>query len=137
MLKPFADKLVIVHHPGRPLAHPDEDPFVLEREQRATVSQVLEREMHNRGKKEGDVIILMGDVDEIPRRETVELLKTCRWEGPRPADGGDLGSWGKLHLQLRNYLYSFEWPTVRRKILRDVEIMTLTNDSCRVCASHR
>ena len=112
-LAPFADKLLIVHHPGRPLAHAHEDPFVLEREQRATVSQVLEREMAARGKTEGDVVVLMGDVDEIPRAETVQLLKSCQWEGPRPAANEDVSSWGKLHLQLRNYLYSFEWPTVR------------------------
>lgn len=111
-LREWQDKLLVVHHPGRPLAFAGEDPFVLEREQRAAVAQVLEREMRARGKQEGDVVVVMGDVDEVPRAETVELLRTCRWEGDRPAAGaGADPTWGKLHLQLRNYLYSFEWPT--------------------------
>lgn len=41
-------------------------------------------------------LVLMSDIDEIPSFHTVELLKAC-----------DFGS--SIHLQMRNYLYSFEW----------------------------
>ncbi|KAJ7129022.1 glycosyltransferase family 17 protein [Mycena crocata] len=41
-------------------------------------------------------IVIMSDIDEIPAAHTVELLRTC-----------DFGQ--SIHLQLRNYLYSFEW----------------------------
>lgn len=86
---------------------------MLEREQRETVSRVIGEQMAGRRKKEGEVVVLMGDVDEMPRRETVQLLRSCRWEGER--DG--TSTWGKMHLQLRNYLYSFEWPTVSDQFL--------------------
>ncbi|KAG6910570.1 hypothetical protein DXG01_009520 [Tephrocybe rancida] len=42
------------------------------------------------------ILIIMSDIDEIPSRHTVELLKACNY-GER------------IHLQLRNFLYSFEW----------------------------
>lgn len=60
------------------------------------------------------IVVVMGDVDEIPRRETVGLLRECEWEGGERGSlkqGRDDG-WGKIHLQLRQYLYSFEFPTV-------------------------
>lgn len=41
-------------------------------------------------------LVLMSDVDEIPSSHTVALLKAC-----------DFGQ--SIHLQLRNFLYSFEW----------------------------
>ncbi|KIY62315.1 glycosyltransferase family 17 protein [Cylindrobasidium torrendii FP15055 ss-10] len=41
-------------------------------------------------------IVIMSDIDEIPSLPTLKLLKYC-----------DFGY--SLHLQLRNYLYSFEW----------------------------
>ncbi|KAF8070442.1 glycosyltransferase family 17 protein [Lyophyllum atratum] len=41
-------------------------------------------------------LVIMSDVDEIPSKHSIDLLKTC--------DFGD-----SLHLQLRNFLYSFEW----------------------------
>ncbi|KAL1660921.1 glycosyltransferase family 17 protein [Schizophyllum commune] len=41
-------------------------------------------------------LILMSDVDEIPSKHSVELLKACNF--------GD-----SVHLQMRNYVYSFEW----------------------------
>ncbi|KAL7416395.1 glycosyl transferase, partial [Mrakia frigida] len=102
-LQPFASKLLIVPHPGRPLAHASEDPFVLEREQRSTVTSIINAEILRRGAegKSEEVVVVMGDVDEIPRRETVGILREC-----------ELGKgWGKIHLQLRQYLYSFEFPT--------------------------
>ena len=41
----------------------------------------------------------MADIDEVPYEATLKLLKTC--QAPFP-----------LHLQLQNYLYSFEFPTM-------------------------
>ncbi|GAA5920245.1 hypothetical protein JCM5296_001819, partial [Sporobolomyces johnsonii] len=41
-------------------------------------------------------IMLFSDVDEIPSRKTVELLKACDFGSP-------------LHLGLRSFVYSFEW----------------------------
>jgi beta-1,4-mannosyl-glycoprotein beta-1,4-N-acetylglucosaminyltransferase len=43
-------------------------------------------------------IVLMSDLDEIPNHHTISLLKQCSdWPSP-------------LHLQMKNYLYSFEFP---------------------------
>lgn len=52
--------------------------------------------LSNAGAKSGDWI-LMTDVDEIPRPSTIDLLRNCQ-DIPSP-----------LHLQLKNYLYSFEF----------------------------
>ncbi|KAM6502489.1 glycosyltransferase family 17 protein [Amanita muscaria] len=41
-------------------------------------------------------LVIMSDLDEIPSQHTLRLLKAC-----------DFGS--KIHLQLGNFLYSFEW----------------------------
>jgi len=41
-------------------------------------------------------LVIMSDVDELPAAHTIELLRTC-----------DFGQ--SIHLQLRNYVYSFEW----------------------------
>lgn len=46
--------------------------------------------------KYGDLIIV-SDVDEIPFKETIRLLKKCE------------GYSKELHLQMRNYVYSFEF----------------------------
>ncbi|KAG9075409.1 hypothetical protein FS749_012929 [Ceratobasidium sp. UAMH 11750] len=43
-------------------------------------------------------LVIMSDVDEIPAAHTIALVKACAF--PRV-----------LHLQLRNYVYSFEWPS--------------------------
>ncbi|KAL0072685.1 hypothetical protein AAF712_000448 [Marasmius tenuissimus] len=43
-----------------------------------------------------DPLVIMSDVDEIPSAHTIRLLKYC-----------DFGR--SIHLQLRNYVYSFEW----------------------------
>jgi hypothetical protein len=43
-------------------------------------------------------IVLMSDLDEIPSPNTISLLKQCsNWPSP-------------LHLQMKNYRYSFEFP---------------------------
>ena len=46
-------------------------------------------------------LVIMADVDEIPSRATIALLKAC--QAPLP-----------LHLQMDNYLYSYEFATDHR-----------------------
>jgi beta-1,4-mannosyl-glycoprotein beta-1,4-N-acetylglucosaminyltransferase len=41
-------------------------------------------------------LVIMSDIDELPAAHTVQLLRMC-----------DFGQ--SIHLQLRNYVYSFEW----------------------------
>ncbi|KAJ6641579.1 Beta-1,4-mannosyl-glycoprotein 4-beta-N-acetylglucosaminyltransferase [Pseudolycoriella hygida] len=61
---------------------------------------IMRREMSNAIRflkpKYGDLIIV-GDVDEIPFKKTIELLKNC------------VGYSRELHLRMRNYVYSFEF----------------------------
>lgn len=71
---------------------PGGDPFVLEAKHRSAMNQFIS----DAGAKAGDWI-LMTDVDEIPSWHTVKLLKSCQ-DVPSP-----------IHLQLRNYIYSFEF----------------------------
>ena len=48
-----------------------------------------------------DSLIIMSDVDEMPSRETVGLLRACT-------------GWGEaVHLGMPSYLYSFEYPTAK------------------------
>ncbi|URE47613.1 glycosyl transferase family 17 protein [Musa troglodytarum] len=69
-----------------------ENPFVEESYQRVS----LDRLIRIAGIEDDDLLI-MSDVDEIPSGHTIDLLRWCD-EIPE-----------KLHLQLRNYLYSFEF----------------------------
>lgn len=69
-----------------------ENPFVEEAFQRVALDQLL----RIAGISDDDLLI-MSDVDEIPSRHTINLLRWCD-------DIPDI-----LHLQLRNYLYSFEF----------------------------
>ncbi|KAJ3671749.1 hypothetical protein LUZ60_007828 [Juncus effusus] len=69
-----------------------ENPFVEESYQRVALDQLI----RIAGIQNDDVLI-MSDVDEIPSGHTIDLLRWC--------DGiPDI-----LHLQLKNYLYSFEF----------------------------
>ncbi|XP_050214116.1 uncharacterized protein LOC126665378 [Mercurialis annua] len=70
-----------------------EDPFVLESEQRAAMNSLIRRA----GISNGDLLI-MSDTDEIPSPQTLKLLKWC--DGIPPV----------LHLEMRHYMYSFEFP---------------------------
>ncbi|KAL3535887.1 hypothetical protein ACH5RR_004348 [Cinchona calisaya] len=86
----------VVHDvfPGRiipPGSH--ENPFNLESEQRGAINGLLQ----HAGISPGDLVI-MSDTDEIPSHHTVKLLQWC--DGIPPI----------LHLDLKNYLYSFEFP---------------------------
>lgn len=92
----FAEKK-IVHglFPGAPAAasSKDNDPFQLESSQRVAMNALLRRA----GVTPGD-LVLMSDTDEIPSPHTVRLLQWC--DGIPPV----------LHLELKHYMYSFEFP---------------------------
>ncbi|XP_031106990.1 beta-1,4-mannosyl-glycoprotein 4-beta-N-acetylglucosaminyltransferase [Ipomoea triloba] len=89
-----AEKIVHSVFPGRVASHRShEDPFKLEAEQRVAMNQLLRRA----GISNGDLLI-MSDTDEIPSHHTIKLLQWC--DGVPPV----------LHLELRHYLYSFEFP---------------------------
>lgn len=69
-----------------------ENPFVEEAYQRVALDQLLRKA----GISDDDLLI-MSDVDEIPSRHTIDLLRWCD-DVPQV-----------LHLQLKNFLYSFEF----------------------------
>ncbi|XP_073056783.1 uncharacterized protein [Primulina eburnea] len=69
-----------------------ENPFVEEAYQRLALDYLLKQA----GIQDDDLLI-MSDVDEIPSRHTINLLRWC--DGIPPI----------LHLRLKNYLYSFEF----------------------------
>ncbi|KAJ8430061.1 hypothetical protein Cgig2_011596 [Carnegiea gigantea] len=69
-----------------------ENPFIEEAYQRVALDQLL----RIAGIEEDDLLI-MSDVDEMPSRHTINLLRWC----------DDIPQ--ILHLRLKNYLYSFEY----------------------------
>ncbi|KZV17807.1 hypothetical protein F511_01616 [Dorcoceras hygrometricum] len=69
-----------------------ENPFVEEAYQRLALDYLLKQA----GIQDDDLLI-MSDVDEIPSRHTINLLRWCD------------GTPSILHLRLKNYLYSFEF----------------------------
>ncbi|OAY67032.1 Beta-1,4-mannosyl-glycoprotein 4-beta-N-acetylglucosaminyltransferase [Ananas comosus] len=69
-----------------------ENPFVEESYQRVALDQLIRIAGIN-----DDDLLIMSDVDEIPSGHTIDLLRWCD-------DIPEI-----LHLQLRNYLYSFEF----------------------------
>ncbi|KAJ7974663.1 Beta-1,4-mannosyl-glycoprotein 4-beta-N-acetylglucosaminyltransferase [Quillaja saponaria] len=69
-----------------------ENPFVEEAYQRVALDQLLRI-----AGIEDDDLLIMSDVDEIPSAHTINLMRWCEDVPP------------VLHLQLRNYLYSFEF----------------------------
>ncbi|KAH6833340.1 beta-1 [Perilla frutescens var. hirtella] len=69
-----------------------ENPFVEEAYQRLALDQLLRV-----AGIEDDDLLIMSDVDEIPSGHTINLLRWCDDIPP------------VLHLQLKNYLYSFEF----------------------------
>lgn len=70
-----------------------EGPFLLESKQRGAMNGLI----RNSGIAYGDLLI-MSDADEIPSPHTLKLLQWC--DGVPPV----------MHLELRNYMYSFEFP---------------------------
>jgi beta-1,4-mannosyl-glycoprotein beta-1,4-N-acetylglucosaminyltransferase len=69
-----------------------ENPFVEEAYQRMALDQLLKA-----AGIEDDDLLIMSDVDEIPSAHTINLLRWCDDIPPI------------VHLQLKNYLYSFEF----------------------------
>ncbi|XP_030544806.1 uncharacterized protein LOC115751183 [Rhodamnia argentea] len=69
-----------------------ENPFVEEAHQRVALDLLLRK-----AGIEDDDLLIMSDVDEIPSAHTINLLRWCDDIPPI------------LHLQLRNYMYSFEF----------------------------
>ncbi|GJY60454.1 glycosyl transferase, family 17 protein [Tanacetum coccineum] len=69
-----------------------ENPFIEEAYQRVALDHLL----RIAGIEDGDLLI-MSDVDEIPSAHTIDLLRWC--DGPPPI----------VHLNMNNYLYSFEF----------------------------
>ncbi|KAL6847103.1 hypothetical protein ACP4OV_022956 [Aristida adscensionis] len=68
-------------------------PFDVEADHRRTLNALIRRS----GIAVGDILI-MADADEIPSPETLQLLRWC--DGIPPI----------MHLELKNYMYSFEFP---------------------------
>ncbi|KAJ3115811.1 hypothetical protein HDU96_011089 [Phlyctochytrium bullatum] len=85
------DKIRYRAVPGRDL-RPGESPFAIENEMRKAMSYLL----FDTGIRPGDVV-LMADVDEIPSRDAVGLLRTCAFVP-------DI-----VHLRMNNYVYSFDF----------------------------
>ncbi|XP_074278800.1 uncharacterized protein LOC141602404 [Silene latifolia] len=69
-----------------------ENPFVEEAYQRVALDQLLRI-----AGIEDDDLLIMSDVDEIPSRHTINLLRWCDDIPPI------------LHLRLKNYIYSYEY----------------------------
>ncbi|KAL1828712.1 hypothetical protein DCAR_0207967 [Daucus carota subsp. sativus] len=76
--------------PGR--SKKGENPFVEEAYQRLALDYLL-----GKAGIQDDDLLIMSDVDEIPSRHTINLLRWCEDIPP------------VLHLRLKNYLYSFEF----------------------------
>ncbi|EIM84428.1 glycosyltransferase family 17 protein [Stereum hirsutum FP-91666 SS1] len=90
----FESKIVYQFLPGYPLTS-DEGAWDVERRTRDTMTQLLRTTISDL-RTDAEVLVIMSDVDEIPSRHTISLLQAC-----------DFGH--SIHLQLRNFLYSFEW----------------------------
>lgn len=86
------DKIIYKLVPLRELVS-GEEPWVNEGAMRNEMTRLL----WSTDIKEGDYVIF-SDVDEIPSRQTVELLSSC--DGVPPA----------VHINLQSYLYSYEFP---------------------------
>ncbi|KZV93685.1 glycosyltransferase family 17 protein [Exidia glandulosa HHB12029] len=94
---------------------PDSEPFVVEGKHRGAMTGLL-REHLSSTKNGRNPLVIFSDTDEIPAAHTIRLLKKCAFATP-------------LHLRMRTFLYSFEWPygdTSWRAQVHDWSV-TLTN----------
>lgn len=89
----FDDKIIYSVFHGRELS-PGESPFENEIAQRVHMDDLLRSHVNPQGKAP---MVIFSDVDEIPYAHTMSLLQHCTAPSP-------------LHLQMKEYLYSFEWP---------------------------
>lgn len=90
----FEHKIVYKFLPGYPLSD-GQDAWDVEANTRNVMTVTL-REHVKDYSSDTTTLVLMSDVDEIPSAHTIALLKAC-----------DFGR--SIHLQLRNFMYSFEW----------------------------
>jgi beta-1,4-mannosyl-glycoprotein beta-1,4-N-acetylglucosaminyltransferase len=90
----FAHKIVYTFIPGYPLTD-GQTAWAVEASTRDAMTSSLKSHIREHS-SDTTTLILMSDIDEIPASHTISLLKAC-----------DFGK--SVHLQLRNYLYSFEW----------------------------
>ncbi|KAI0497588.1 hypothetical protein KFK09_020819 [Dendrobium nobile] len=88
----FASHKIIYRSFTPPSSNPPLPPFDFESKQRAAMNSLISLS----GITDDDLLI-MSDADEIPSPETIELLRWC--------DGFP----SILHLELRHYMYSFEF----------------------------
>jgi len=73
-----------------------ENAWTIESEHRDTMTRLLQ-DTNSNEHLGNPPLVIFSDVDEIPSRNSLQLLKRC--QAPSP-----------IHLQMRNFLYSFEWP---------------------------
>ncbi|XP_021760764.1 uncharacterized protein LOC110725604 isoform X2 [Chenopodium quinoa] len=99
-LKPYVTKFVLmesnttftgIRHIRSPESH--KNPFKLESEHRMAMNRLIRQA----GIQFGDILV-MSDADEIPSPHTIKLLQWCDEIPP------------VLHLELKHYMYSFEFP---------------------------
>ncbi|KAE9403729.1 glycosyltransferase family 17 protein [Gymnopus androsaceus JB14] len=90
----FAKKISYRFLPG-PSEYNEAKAFDFERDTRVAMNTFL-RSHITEFPPDTKTLVLMSDLDEIPFAHSIVLLKGC--------DFGDA-----IHLQMRNYLYSFEW----------------------------
>ncbi|KAF7321524.1 Glycosyltransferase family 17 protein [Mycena kentingensis (nom. inval.)] len=91
----FDNKISYKFVPGFPLAE-GQSPFEQENGMRQEMTAFLRAHMTDLVPDAPSPLVIMSDVDEIPAAHTIELLRMC-----------DFGK--SIHLQLRNFVYSFEW----------------------------
>ncbi|KAK2463163.1 hypothetical protein APHAL10511_004818 [Amanita phalloides] len=91
----FEHKIVYKFMPGYPLK-PGKSAWDVEAATRDTMTNLLRLHITKPRHSSTQFLVVMSDVDEIPSHHTLKLLKACNF-----------GS--KIHLQMRNFLYSFEW----------------------------
>ncbi|KAF9456945.1 glycosyltransferase family 17 protein [Collybia nuda] len=90
----FEEKIIYTFLPGYPL-RPGQSAWDVEAFTRDSMTEMLRSHIRD-FPSDTKTIVLMSDIDEIPASHTIALLKAC-----------DFGT--SIHLQLRNFLYSFEW----------------------------
>jgi beta-1,4-mannosyl-glycoprotein beta-1,4-N-acetylglucosaminyltransferase len=107
----FSHKLFYRHFPGQELSE-GKSAWDIEAQTRDTMTALL-RDTFTTHNLDVPPLVIFADADEIPSRHSVELIRKC--SAPNP-----------IHLQMRNFLYSFEWflgvdsqyqPLTRRALL--------------------
>ncbi|EJD54629.1 glycosyltransferase family 17 protein [Auricularia subglabra TFB-10046 SS5] len=73
---------------------PSREPFDVENNHRAAMTRLLESNLVG---GRSLPLVIFSDTDEIPSAHTIRLLKRCAFHSP-------------LHLRMRTFMYSFEWP---------------------------